>query len=167
MDPQKISEIKAGFEKARMEQYYEDARTRLKIVSETGFLFIKSMLILSGGAIVILLALVKPGGGSVVVSNPSALLAAFGLFGFSALLTIVSLYIAHLGQDEFHVAETKTAEHLFDAATSDSVRPWPTKAWDEASKIGKRAVVIAGLAIASFAGGFISSLIALSVKAAT
>lgn len=164
MDADKQREILAGFEKARMEQFYQDARCRLQVVADTGFLFIKSMLILSGGSVVILLALLKPGG-SVSVVNPLALWVSFGCFGGSALLTIISLFIAYLGQDEFQQAEMDTAKHVYESATGKpNPKAFPQASWDKGAKISLGAIWVAGFAVVAFAGGLASALLAMAIS---
>lgn len=163
--PSELVEITARFHLARMEAFYSDASARLRVTAELGMLWIKSMLIISGGAVIGLFTLLRDGGPSLAV--PSHLWTAFVLLSASICLTIAALLVGYLGQDWLQSAEQQSAEHEFDKCTewdAGKVRPWPKSDWQGGATMAKTAVVIAVIAMLCQSGGFAFALSAFHIR---
>lgn len=136
---------------ARLQQYYEDARARIRAVTDLAVLWLKSMILLAGGGIVGLFTLLGNVGELTV--QPRPLWFAFALLVASLVSSMTSLFCGYLGQDAFYDAEFTTAENIYKAVTHLEGAKDPTNAWAEGKRWHLPALAFAVLALACFTVG--------------
>lgn len=105
-------------QRLRLETAYRAVDTRNRIAADLATLWIKSLLIVNGGAIVGLTALVKTGASSATAKAHLA----WSLSGFAAsvVLTLAALMIGYIGQATMTEADEKLAEAHFEDMISSA-----------------------------------------------
>lgn len=156
-----MSEDKAEYEKIRLAQWYEDARGRIKTVSDLALLWLRSMVLLSGGAIVALFTLIGRTGG--VELSPLALWWSFALFALALVLTMVALFVGWMGQDHYYDAEFRSAERQYHHLVGRPYAEEVQASWDKGSRTSIAAIIIAIAAMTSLAGGAATALFAVRI----
>ena len=98
-------------QRVRLEGAYQSGDTRVRISADLAVLWIKSLLIVNGGAIIGLTALVGTGEPSTIQKFHLA----WALSGFAAsvVLTLTALMIGYVGQATMTEADGKLAESHF------------------------------------------------------
>lgn len=152
--PQHLSDVNV----ARLEQFYEDARQRIKAVTDLAVLWLKSMTILAGGGVIALFTLL--GKVEALTVNPIGLWFAFaGLIG-SLVSVMAALFCGYLGQDCFYEAEFRTAENIYQEITGGETRQ-ETPGWSEGKRWHIAALLLAMLSLILFSIGSACALMAV------
>ena len=154
LSPQHLNDVNV----ARLEQYYEDARQRIKAVTDLAVLWLKSMTILAGGGVIALFTLL--GKVEALTVDPVGLWLAFaGLIG-SLVSVMAALFCGYLGQDCFYEAEFRTAENIYHDITGAGVRQ-ETPGWSQGQRWHIAAILLAVVSLILFASGCACALMAV------
>lgn len=154
LSPQQLNDVNV----ARLEQFYEDARQRIKAVTDLAVLWLRSMTILAGGGVIALFTLL--GKVETLSVNPIGLWFAFaGLIG-SLVSVMAALFCGYMGQDCFYEAEFRTAENIYQDITGGTARQ-ETPGWSQGGRWHIAAVLLAVLSLVMFAVGSACALMAV------
>lgn len=143
---------------ARLQQYYEDARTRIRAVTDLAVLWLKSMTILAGGGVIALFTLLGNIQGLTV--NPAGLWFGFAGFIGSLVCVMAALFCGYIGQDHFYEAEFRTAENIYQDLTGGKGAQ-DLGGWKRGHPWHIAAIVLAVLSLLLFAGGSACALMSV------
>jgi hypothetical protein len=145
---------------AQVEAYYAEAGARSRSAADLAMLWVRSVLVVNGGAIVGLTTLVttKPE----MVSSPSGLGFSFALFGASAIIVLAALFVGYLGEINIATADTEFADDRVDELVQGRL---PKKPDRKTSRMWVAALLVAIASLGTLAGGLASALESLSLAA--
>lgn len=149
-----VSEV----DKLRISAAYQAAVERSKVAGELASLWVRSLLLVNGGAIAGLTALAK---GGAFDASPCLLAIALGAFAASAVLTLIALMVAYCGEVDGQNSAAKVADDLARAASADQPLP-DVEAVAMASWLV--AIILAGLSLLALLVGLGASIVIVTAQ---